>query len=487
MLYDENYLSFNQIMNNTIEISEEEAETLSNMKAETLLSIANDARTITDSNRRKSLYGRYTTANEYVPIKTRKLTKIVNGNTVINNDPSLINKKINLPLDNIIIKTAVGYLLGNAITTNVEEVFYNNEETFNTASDLVKNYIIRSNFDDVNSDMATYANTCGFGVKILSNSGERIYSKTVNPWEITFFGSYTEPVAALRIYTIQELKDNKIQDVKIMEYYDDKTISYYKVENDSNIKLSKVIEHSFGSCPVIGFPISNEVMGRGEKVLTMIDALDELISDFSSEITASRYAQMLVSGYDEPENENEGDAQKQAFLSNRLLVTNENSKVQWISRDLDSNVFKEMYDKLETNIYSLSATPNMTDENFNTSSGTALSYKMQAFSQEMATQQRKFIRGFRREFELISNFYMNLGLFIDPLSITFKFNLKEPKNVKEQSEIFNNYYNKIPIREALKAAGFTDIEAIATRIELDKETELNDFRLEEIEEVKEVD
>ena len=465
MLYDKNYLSFNSVIYNTIDISEEEAVRVSGLKSDVLLSIVNDARSIADSNRRKSLYGRFLTTNEYVPIKTRQLTKIVDGNTVINNDPSLINKKINLPLDNIIISTAVGYLLGEAVTTNVEESFYDDDKVFNTASDLVRNYIIRSSWDDVNSTMATYANTCGYGVKILSNMGERIYSTAVNPWQVIFFGSYTEPEAAVRIFMIQKLINDKIEDVKIMEYYDDVSITYYEISEGGDVKWTNQLSHSFGFCPCIGFPINSQIMGRAEKVLTMIDSLDELVSDFSSEITASRYAQMLVSGYDEPEDSNDASRQKAAFLNNRLLLANADSKVQWISRDIDATIFKEMYDKLETNIYSLSATPNMTDENFNTSSGVALSYKMQAFSQDMATQQRKFIRGFRREFEMIANFYNELGYFIDPLSVSFKFNLKEPKNIKEQSEIFGNYYGKIPIREALKVAGFTDIENIARTIE----------------------
>jgi SPP1 family phage portal protein len=449
------------------------------MQADTLLNIVNDAEATSDSERRKALYGRYLTAKEYVPIKNRVLTKLVNGNTVINNDPTLVNNKVNLPVDNIIIKTAVGYLLGNAVSVNVERDFYQNDLAHEKADDIIKNYIIQSSWDDVNSDMATFANTCGYGVKILSNIDDRVFSKTVNPWEVILFGSYTEPVAALRSYYIKELVKDKIEDIKILEYYDASNITYYKVDSDNNMTLTKVINHSFGYCPCIGFPINSEVMGRSEKVLKLIDTMDELVSDFSSEITASRYAQMFVSGYTAPEDENEAMKQKQAFLQERLILASQDSKILWLKREIDAGLFKEMYDKLEKNIYSLSATPDMTDENFNTSSGVALSYKMQAFSQEMSTQQRKFIRGFMREFELIANFYGQIGYYIDPLSINFKFNLKEPKNLLENSQIFEKYYGKIPIREALKIAGFVNVETIATEIETMEKRELEDFRLED--------
>ena len=81
---------------------------------------------------------------------------------------------------------------------------------------------------------------------------------------------------------------------------------------------------------------------------------------------------------------------------------------------------------------------NISDENFGTSSGIALKYKLQAMSNLEKTKERKFISGMNRRYKLIFSNPVSHSVGIkagDWVKVHYHFTPNFPANVLEESQI----------------------------------------------------
>ena len=78
---------------------------------------------------------------------------------------------------------------------------------------------------------------------------------------------------------------------------------------------------------------------------------------------------------------------------------------------------------------------NISDENFGTSSGIALKYKLQAMSNLAKTKERKFASMMNRRYKLIFSNPVSGMRKEDWLSLRYQFTLNYPANVLEEAQI----------------------------------------------------
>lgn len=112
--------------------------------------------------------------------------------------------------------------------------------------------------------------------------------------------------------------------------------------------------------------------------------------------------------------------------------------VDFLQKPNGDETQEHLLDRLERLIYQISMVANISDENFGTSSGIAMKYKMQAMSNLAKTKERKFRSGMQRRYRLIfSNPASTVkGISRDAwINNDYKFTLNFPANLAEETDI----------------------------------------------------
>ena len=117
---------------------------------------------------------------------------------------------------------------------------------------------------------------------------------------------------------------------------------------------------------------------------------------------------------------------------------------------------EKLINRLEKLIFQISMVANISDENFGTSSGIALKYKLLAMSNLAKAKERKFISGMNRRYKLI---------FSNPVSgmqknawvgIKYQFTQNYPANILEESQIAGNLAGITSQETQLKVLSIVD-------------------------------
>lgn len=102
--------------------------------------------------------------------------------------------------------------------------------------------------------------------------------------------SISEPEYAIRYYKTTDINNAEIW---IVEFYDNHDIYTYRGTLLS-LTLVSVKPHMFDYCPLQGIANNKECLGDAEKVLTLIDDYDKIVSDNSNELEAFVHAYMIL-------------------------------------------------------------------------------------------------------------------------------------------------------------------------------------------------
>lgn len=367
-----------------------------------------------------SLYNRYKTDD--LPIFNREFE-----------DSGKINRKLNNSFDSEIIDTKLGYFIGNPISYQAR-----NEQK--KTAEILSEFILRNNIDDLDSETIKMATICGYGARLLyidREGQERVMN--VAPWEIipVYDSSINEPQFVLRYYDII-VKEEKNEKTKIrVEWYDDTTVTYYLQDDRGNYILDTTEPvnpqpHLFDLVPVIIFLNNEEQQGDAEKVLNLIDAYDRTFSDVNSEVEQLRLAYMAFYGY-EPDEETLARAKRTGAFG--LDAKSEGVGIEFITKNLNDNIIEHHLDRLEANIMRFGKSVNMADEQFaGNLSGVAIKYKITPLENKCITLERKVTAALRHQFRVLCTAWAKKGINVDYTDIHFEFKRNLPVNVKDEAE-----------------------------------------------------
>ena len=114
---------------------------------------------------------------------------------------------------------------------------------------------------------------------------------------------------------------------------------------------------------------------------------------------------------------------------------------------------------------------NISDENFGTSSGIALKYKLQAVSNLAKTKERKFTSGMNRRYKLIFSNPVSGMKEDDWVKLKFKFTPNFPANILEESQIAGNLSGITSQKTQLKVLSVVDsVDEEIQQIEKEEES-----------------
>lgn len=320
-----------------------------------------------------------------------------------------------------IVDTMNGFFIGNPIKLNVDD----GNETIKRYVELLDQY---NDQDDNNAELSKICSIYGHGY-------EMYYVDELGNIGIT----YLDPREAFMIYDDSVLKRERYF---VRLYVDSEDVLHGSVSDHTSVRWftqkGKIVWekgdkiHGFDGVPASEYVENKERMGIFEPVLTMINAYNKAISEKANDVDyfADAYLKVLGALLDNEGIKNIRDDRVINFDGDANQVV-----VEFLQKPDGDTTQEHLIDRLERLIFVISMVANISDENFGTSSGIAMKYKLQAMSNLEKTKERKFTSGMNRRYRLIFSNPVSGMKKDDWVKVHPKFTPNFPANLLEETQI----------------------------------------------------
>ena len=323
-----------------------------------------------------------------------------------------------------IVDTMNGFFLGNPIKISVDG-----------EADNIKKYVeFLDQYNDQDDNNAELSKLCS----IFGNGYEMYYVDPIGNVGIT----YLSPVDGFMIYDDSVLQRERYF---VRLYIDDDQVLHGSVADDENVRWftikGKLVwdedekKHGFEGVPATEYVENRERIGIFEPVLTMINAYNKAISEKANDVDyfADAYLKVLGAYLDKDD--------VKSIRDDRIINFDgeaDKLNVDFLQKPDGDTTQEHLIDRLEKLIFHISMVANISDENFGTSSGIAMKYKLQAMHNLEKTKERKFTSGMNRRYRLIFSNPVSGMKNEDWVKLHYKFTPNIPANVLEETEIAGN-------------------------------------------------
>lgn len=319
-----------------------------------------------------------------------------------------------------IVDTMNGFFIGNPIKLTVDD----ENETIKKYVELLDQY---NDQDDNNAELSKICSIYGHGY-------EMYYVDELGNIGIT----YLDPREAFMIYDDSVLERERYF---VRLYVDSEDVLHGSVSDHTSVRWftqkGKIVWeedkiHGFDGVPASEYVENKERMGIFEPVLTMINAYNKAISEKANDVDyfADAYLKVLGALLDEEGIKNIRDDRVINFDGDANQVI-----VEFLQKPDGDTTQEHLIDRLERLIFVISMVANISDENFGTSSGIAMKYKLQAMSNLEKTKERKFTSGMNRRYRLIFSNPASGMKKDDWVKVHPKFTPNFPANLLEETQI----------------------------------------------------
>lgn len=182
-----------------------------------------------------------------------------------------------------------------------------------------------------------------------------------------------------------------------VEVYSKDTVDRFDMNDAySNLRFISSEQHYFHQVPVTVFSLNRDEVGSFEKIMSMQDSYNKLISASEDDFESFCDAYMVIRGMEVDDDE------LSKMKQNRILLLDEEGDVSYLTKDIKDTALNNMLDELNGKIHRVSNSPDFGDENFANSSGISLKYKLIGFENTASNIATRFIKALQKRIELIS-------------------------------------------------------------------------------------
>lgn len=398
-----------------------------------------------------------------------KLMKMYKGDhPILHEDKKEMGKPDNRLVVNFakyIVDTLNGYFIGNPVKTVHEN---------KNVADKMKEIAKRNSQNDNNAELSKMCSIYGHAYEFLYQDEEANTRVTyLNPEGA--FVIYDNSVAQEPLYGVRVLKDANGRPYGTIYSRSDER-DFYMMNQSELIIESEAREHFFGDVPLIEYVENNERQSAFENVETLINAYDKALSEKANDVDyfADAYLSVLGVELDEETIKNIRD--------NRVinLKSGDTNKIvlEFLDKPNADATQENLINRLEQLIFQISMVANISDENFGTSSGIALKYKLQPMENIALMKERKFNNGMIRRFKMMFSIPTNFGVDREEyLNIDYVFTRNIPNNIVEEAETAEKLAGIASKRTQLSVLSVVDnVQDELDQIEKEKEeSEINSF------------
>ena len=373
-------------------------------------------------------------------------------------DPHKLNNKIANDFRSTIVDQIVGYMFGTPITYGINEINYT-EQKYKEIMNKIDRFLVLSDIQDLDSETGKMCAICGKAYRLcyINGDGEESVMELL-PWETIVLRDKDRVKYALRYYEFYD--ENGRESTKI-DFYDDTYIYTFTRSNEGFIMSEEPKEHLFQFCPIVEFENNKEVMGDFDRVETLINAYDRLVSDNQNELEEFRQAYMVFDGDVELEKEDIVNARQTG-----AFAVPKDCRPYFLTKSVDSSFNDGQRQVLEENIYKFSKSVNMSDEKFSgsTQSGESRKWKLIDLENKAITKERKFSKSLKDMFRVLCSAWNVKGVDLDYLDIYFSFTRTLPIDL--------SYYGEVAIKFKGIVADKTLLEMLPIIDDVEYELEL---------------
>lgn len=413
----------------------------------------------------KALYKRYMAIRGGVPIFDRQPRY---------EEENPINNTINNDYMGLIVNAKTGCFAGYPISYSYSKTKEAEEDTggeieLEQSTRVLTDFVTRNNMHKV--DIQTTKNAAAYGYSgrlgyIDKEGNERVMP--VHGFETIILSDVDicEPEFAIRYYEVSDIDNTKSW---VAEFYDNKYKTTFKGDLLSLQETDKK-PHLFDYCPLQGIPNNLECMGDAEKVISLIDDYDKVVSDNSNELEAFVHALMQISV--NIEDDKIKAAQKSGVIVIPQVGSNPVSEpVKWVTKNINDTFSEHHLEKVENNIYAFSQTPNFNDDSFGNASGVSLEHKFNGMREKCTTFKANHISANTYMWKVLCSSWEKKGFKIDPLHIVSDVKFNIPQDIETEARVVQILKGAgLPDRYVYaKLSDVEDVEWILDEIQAEKE------------------
>lgn len=274
-----------------------------------------------------------------------------------------------------------------------------------------------------------------------TRQGFPIYSDDLNK-DLLYF---------VRIFPVDNLDTLKGYYVEV---YSKDTVDRFDMNDAySNLRFISSEQHYFHQVPVTVFSLNRDEVGSFEKIMSMQDSYNELISASEDDFESFCDAYMVIRGMDVDDDE------LSKMKQNRILLLDEEGDVSYLTKDIKDTALNNMLDELNGKIHRVSNSPDFGDENFSNASGISLKYKLIGFENTASNIETRLVKALQKRIELISEIlYIKNSVVWRDINIVVSRNL--PVDIAEIVKTVNGLKGTVSNKTLLSQIPFIeDVDA----------------------------
>ena len=354
-----------------------------------------------------------------------------------------------------ITDTFEGFFIGNPIKTVAED---------KPVAEYVEHLDKYNDQDDNNAELSKLGSLFGKGYELYFVDEETEQCITYMSPEESFM-VYDDSVVASPLFFVRRFTDRDNREFGCA--YNRECYRNFQITGGARWLDEDWIVHNYDGVPATEFMQNEERQGIFEPVISMVNAYNKAVSEKANDVDYFADAYMKVLGVELDE-----DGVKH-IRDNRIInFVGENAEklvVDFMGKPEGDTTQENLLNRLERLIYQISMVANISDENFGTSSGIAMKYKLQAMSNLAKTKERKFTSGMNRRYKLLFSHPASPVSADAWMQLEYKFTPNIPANLLEESQIAAGVAGIVSQETQLKILSIVD----NVEDELDKIAEEN--------------
>lgn len=320
-----------------------------------------------------------------------------------------------------IVNTFEGFFLGLPAKVSHDDPAV--AEYLNTIDDA-------NDSDDRNAELSTTVAIFGraYMIVFVDEDGE-IGTAHLDPMES--FAVYDDAIKPHMLYFVRTYYDGK--KTRRGSVSDAESVRYFHLSGGSVVWDGEAEPHGFGAVPAVEFVQNATRRGIFESVLPLIDAYNKALSEKANDVDyfADAYLKILGAKVDE-------ETIKFMRTNRTINLSGREAKsviVDFLQKPSADGTQENLLDRMERLIFTIAMVCNISDDDFATSSGIALRYKMLPMINLAAAKWRKFAAGLNKYYRLVCSNPVTPLKEDDWRAIKYTHLLNYPANVAEEASI----------------------------------------------------
>ena len=233
----------------------------------------------------------------------------------------------------------------------------------------------------------------------------------------------------------------------------------YELEGPMNAPVVKDLQQNvFGEIPVIEFVESNNRQGSFEQHISIVDAIENILSSCINEIEYFDNAYLHLKGVveDLKELDNFDKDPFEDMKNNRTLITLGDGDAKFLIKDINDTYIQNTLDRLTDDYHKLTKTPALSDDNFGNVSGVALKYKLFNLEKDVSRKESKWRKSLQKMLKMITIYQNIKSMNFDYRDIEITFVRALPHNETETADMISKLVGLVPQRTLISQLDFIE-------------------------------